>query len=81
MNRVQSNSRGRRESPVPQRPFVPHPGQNYSNQFIPEPPITFPSRAGRDGIALTDIINENSSGGGFHSMVAGKETSLIWFDI
>ena len=59
MIQVQSNSRGRRESPVPQRPYVPHHRQNYFDQFIAENPITFPSRTGRDGIALTDVMNEN----------------------
>ena len=59
MNQVQSNSRGRREIEVPQRPYVPHHRQNYYDQFIAENPIAFPSRTGRDGIALTDVINES----------------------
>jgi len=59
MTQAQSNSRGRRESAIPQRPYVPHHRQNYFDQFIPENPITFPSRPGRDGIALTDVMNEN----------------------
>ena len=59
MNPVQSNSRGRRESAVPQRPYVPHHRQNYFDQFIAENPITFSSRSGRDGIALADVMNDN----------------------
>lgn len=54
-----SNSRGRREVTVPQRPYVPHHRQNYFDQFNPEHPITFPSRSGRDGIALSDVLGEN----------------------
>ena len=56
---VRSDNGGRRESTVPQRPYVPHYRQNYFDQFIAENPITFPSRSGRDGIAFTDILNEN----------------------
>jgi hypothetical protein len=44
---------------VTQRPYVPHHRQNYFDQFTPEGPITFLSRTGRDGIALTDVLNEN----------------------
>jgi len=53
------NNRGHREVMVPQRPYVPHHRQNYFDQFIPENPIVFPIRSGRDGIALTDVMNEN----------------------
>jgi hypothetical protein len=54
-----NNSRGQREVVVPQRPYIPHHRQNYFDQFIPETPITFPSRSGRDGIALEDVMNES----------------------
>jgi len=54
-----NNSRGRSEVLVPQRSYVPHHRQNYFDQFSPENPITFTSRAGGVGIALTDVMNEN----------------------
>ena len=55
-----SNNRERREVVVPQRPYTPHHRQNYFDQFIPENPITFPSRSsGREGIALADVTSEN----------------------
>ena len=58
MTPVHTNSRGRRERAVPQRPYIPHHRQNYFDQFIAESPITFSIRSGRDGIALTDVMNE-----------------------
>jgi len=54
-----SNSRVRREVPVPQRSYVPHHRQNYFDQFIADTPITFFSHSGREGIALTDVLNES----------------------
>lgn len=54
-----SNNRSRREVEVPQRPYIPHHRQNYLDQFIPEHPITFSSRSGREGIALNDVMNDN----------------------
>ena len=56
---IPSNSRGRHEVNIPQRSYVPHHRQNYFDQFLPEHPITFLSRAGGVGIALTDVLNEN----------------------
>ena len=53
------NGGRRREVVVPQRPYVPHHRQNYFDQFNPEGPITFHSRSGQDGIALTDVLNGN----------------------
>ena len=54
-----TQARGRREIDVPQRPYIPHHRQNYFDHFAAENPITFPSRSGRGGIALTDVLNEN----------------------
>lgn len=61
MNQIQhpNNNRGRNQVPVPQRSYVPHHRQNYFDQFSPDAPITFPSRYGGDGIALTDVLSEN----------------------
>lgn len=59
VTQIRSNSRVGREVDVPQRPYVPHHRQNYFDQFIPENPITFPTRSGRQGIAITDITSEN----------------------
>ena len=56
---MSGNSGGRREViVVPQRSYVPHHRQNYLEQFNPETPITFTGRSGREGIALTDVMNE-----------------------
>jgi hypothetical protein len=50
-----NGGRGRYEVIVPQRPCAPR--QNYLDPFTPESDITFPSRTGRDGIALTDVLD------------------------
>ncbi|KAF9644729.1 hypothetical protein BDM02DRAFT_874158 [Thelephora ganbajun] len=56
---IPDDNTGRRQVIVPQRPYVLPYGQSYFDKFIPENPITFPSRSGGDGIVLTDAINEN----------------------
>lgn len=56
MIQTQGNNRGRREGMVPQRSYVPHHRQNYFDQFIPEDPITFFNRSGREGISLIDVM-------------------------
>lgn len=65
-----SNNRSRYEVDVPQRPYVPHHRQNYFDQFIPEHPITFSSRSGREGIALNDVMNDNFD-------LAGKDDPMF----
>jgi hypothetical protein len=59
VTQIRNNSRVGREVDVPQRPYVPHHRQNYFDQFIPENPITFPTRSGRQGITLADVMGEN----------------------
>ena len=59
VTQIRSNSRTGREVDVPQRPYIPHHRQNYFDQFIAENPITFCTRSGRQGIAITDVMSEN----------------------
>ena len=56
---MSSDSGGRCGVMVPQRPYLPHYRETYFDQFLSEDPITFPSHSGRDGIALTDAMDEN----------------------
>ena len=67
-----SDSQGQRGVMVPQRPYIPHHRQNYFDQFIPENPITFPSRSGRRGIALADVMNEN-----FVHLIGGDDPMFV----